>query len=61
MAAVNQNEDALEFASEDLMRDGGIVMAEVKHFRCALHFASEDLRRYKGILVAEVEKAHRQV
>ena len=38
------------------MRDGGIVMAEVKHFGCALHFASEDLRRYKGILVAAVEK-----
>ena len=56
MAAVKQDGDALEFASEDIQNDREIVMDAVEQNGIALEFASEYLKKDRKIAMAAVKK-----
>ena len=56
MAAVKNIGLGLEFASEDLRRERGIVIDAVNKNRKALQFSSEDLRRDRKIGMATLKQ-----
>ena len=54
LAAVKADGLALEFASEELRADGGVVLAAVKTDGLALQFASEALQTDRAVVLTAV-------
>ena len=50
LAAVKNDEDALEHASDELKADKEVVMAAVKNYGFALEYASDELQADPEIL-----------
>ena len=60
MDALNQNWPVLIFVSEDLSRDGYIVMAAVKHYEQAILFTSYYIQKDRDIVMtADSRKGRR--
>ena len=51
MDVLNQNRPVLIFESEDLRRDGDIVMATVKHYEQAILFTSYYIHKDRDIVM----------
>eukprot|EP01046_Picozoa_sp_COSAG06_P036627 COSAG06_NODE_4057_length_4617_cov_7.820496_1_plen_523_part_10 len=56
LAKVQKKGYALEYASQELRNDRGIVLAGVKQSGTALQYASEELRNDRGIVLAAVQQ-----
>ena len=56
MAAVEQNGEALLWASDELKNDRGVVMAAVKQGGDALQWASDELKNDRGVVMAAVKQ-----
>ena len=60
MDALNQNWPVLIFVSEDLRRDGDILMAVVKHYKQAVLFTSYYIQKDRCIVMtADIRKGGR--
>ncbi|KAL7537202.1 hypothetical protein ACHAXR_009737 [Thalassiosira sp. AJA248-18] len=56
LVAVEQNGEALEYASEELRGDRDVVLAAVKETGGALQFASDDLRGNRCVVLAAIKQ-----
>ena len=57
LAAVQQNGDALRYASKDLRADREVVLTAVRQNGLALEFANDDLRADREVVLAAVQQA----
>ena len=54
LAAATSEGEALQFSSEELRKDKGVVLAAVRNEAGALKYASDELRKDKEVVLAAV-------